>query len=325
MGNGTSLYDFVIIGGGPGGMTAGLYMGRGEAKTLLLNKGALGGMVLMTTRYDNFPGFPGGIESFELAMRFEQHMREYGVQVEMDNVTSLRLLGQGPLFEIIGESAIYYAKAVVVASGSMPKLLEAPGTAKLFGRGVSICAVCDGAFYRGKDVAVVGGGDSAVEEAVYLTRFANSVTIIHRRNELRANPHAAEEAFKNPKVHIIWDSVVEEVIGEVKVQGVRIKNVKTGENSILDVSGLFIYIGATGNTEFIELPVEKNAEGYIKTNYLGQTNIPGLFAVGDVRDEPFKQAIIACGHGASAALIAEKYLNTIPDDVLAAFSQPQEK
>jgi len=321
MGDGIDLYDIVIIGGGPGGMTAGLYAGRGQARTLLINKGALGGMVLMTTRYDNFPSYPGGIECFELAQRFEEHMREFGVLVEMDNVETLRYYKDGPLFEVVGDEATYVCKAVIVATGSNPKLLDAPGTRKLFGRGVSICAVCDGAFYRGKDVAVVGGGDSAVEEGVYLTRFANSVKIIHRRNELRANPQAAEEAFKNSKVHIVWDSVVEEILGETKVEGVNIRNVKTGEITKLDVSGIFMYIGATGNTEFIEMPVEKNTEGYIKTNLQAETNIPGLFAVGDVRDEPFKQAIIACGHGASAALMAEKYIKTISKEALDGFSQ----
>jgi thioredoxin reductase (NADPH) len=321
MGNGNNLYDIVIIGGGPGGMTSGLYAARGEAKTLLINKGALGGMVLMTVKYDNFPSYPGGVESFELAQRLEEHMREFAIQVEMDNVATLRHYGNGPLFEIVCDEGNYVSKSVIVATGSMPKLLDAPGTTKLFGRGVSICAVCDGAFYRGKDVAVVGGGDSAVEEGIYLTRFANSVRIIHRRNELRASPLSSDEAFKNPKVHFVWDSVVTEVLGENKVEGVNIKNVKTGEISKLDVSGVFIYIGATGNTGFIELPVEMNAEGYIRTSLQGETNIPGLFAVGDVRDEPFKQAIIACGHGASASLMAEKYIKTIPKDVLEGFSQ----
>ena len=206
------------------------------AKTLLINRGALGGMVLMTPRYENFPGYPGGVESFELAQRFEHHMLEFGVEVEMDSVEELRFLDGGPLFEIVGEGATYYAKSVIVATGSSPRLLEAPGTKRLFGRGVSICAVCDGAFYKGKKVCVVGGGDSAVEEGIYLTKFAESVHVIHRRDELRANPSSAEEAFENPKMHFVWDSVVDEVLGTEKVLGVKIKNVKTGAISDLDVS-----------------------------------------------------------------------------------------
>jgi thioredoxin reductase (NADPH) len=314
------LFDVVIIGGGPGGMTAGLYCGRGRARTLLINKGALGGMMLLTTRYENFPGYPGGIETFELSSRFERHMLEHGVQVKMDNVTALRHLDAGPLFEIAGEAATYYGKSVIVATGSTPKMLDCKGAKKLFGRGVSICAVCDGAFYKGKDVAVVGGGDSAVEEAVYLTKFASSVRIIHRRNELRACRNAQRDAFENPKVSFVWDSVVDEVKGEDRVTGVVVRNVKTGEVSDLDVAGVFVYIGASGNSDFIELDVNRNTDGYIKCTTFGETNIPGLFAVGDIRDEPFKQAIIAAGHGASSALMVEKYLKTIPKDVIEKFA-----
>jgi thioredoxin reductase (NADPH) len=315
------LFDVVIIGGGPGGMTAGLYCGRGTARTLLINKGALGGMMLMTTRYENFPGYPGGIETFELSSRFEQHMLEYGVKVEMDNVTALRHLDAGPLFEIVGESGTYYGKAVIVATGSTPKMLPCDGAKRLFGRGVSICAVCDGAFYRGKNVAVVGGGDSAVEEGVYLTKFADSVRIIHRRNELRACPNVQKEAFENPKVSFIWDSVVKDVKGENRVTGLVIRNVKTGVISEINADGLFVYIGASGNSDFIELDVNRNADGYIKCTAHGETNIPGLFAAGDIRDEPFKQAIIAAGHGASAALLLDKYMKTIPKDVIDKFTR----
>jgi thioredoxin reductase (NADPH) len=320
MAESTRLYDVIIIGGGPGGMTAGLYTARGMASTLLINRGALGGMVLLTTRYENFPGYPGGVESFELAQRFEQHMLEFGVEVEMDTIEELRHLGDGPLFELVGGDTTYRAAAVIVATGSTPRLLDAPGTRKLFGRGVSICAVCDGAFYRGKNVAVVGGGDSAVEEGVYLTKFADSVTIIHRRDQLRASPASAEEAFKNPKIHFMWDSVVDEILGTEKVLGAKVRNVKTGAVTDIDVSGVFVYIGATGNSEFIKLGVEKTDDGYLKTGRLGETNIPGLFGVGDIRDEPFKQAIIASGHGAATALLVEKYLRTIPKKILDEYA-----
>jgi thioredoxin reductase (NADPH) len=319
MANLPDLYDVVIIGGGPGGMTAALYSARGESKTLIVCKGALGGTMLMTQHYQNFPGYPGGVATFELAQRFEKHMMEFGPKFEMDDVTALRYFEGGPLFEVVGDNATYVGKTVIVATGSTPKLLDAPGLRKLFGRGVSTCAVCDGAFYRGKDVAVVGGGDSAVEEAIYLTRFASSVKLIHRRNEFRACPSVVKAAFDNPKIEFVLESVIEEVYGQTKVEGLRVKHVKTGKEKKLDVTGLFVYVGASGNSEFIELEIDKTPEGYIKTNAHGETNIPGLFAIGDVRDEPYKQAVIACGHAAAAALTAEKYVKAIPVEVFAKF------
>ncbi|MFH1675814.1 MAG: FAD-dependent oxidoreductase [bacterium] len=314
-----NLYDLIIIGGGPGGMTAGIYAARGGMKSMLVDKGALGGAVLMSARYENFPGYPGGINSFELAQRFEQHLRQFDIKIVTDQIISLKYFGTGPIFELIGESAVYYSKTIVLATGSTPRPLKAKGAKNLFGRGVSTCAVCDGAFYKGKKVAVVGGGDAAVEEGTYLTKFADSVTIIHRRDELRAKPEVAKEVFDNPKVSFIWDSVVEEVLGEGKVTGAMVRNVKTNECSKIDIDGVFVYIGSSANTEFIELPLDKDEWGYVKTECLGETNIPGLYAVGDVRQEPFNQAIIACGQGAQAALMADKYIKTIPHEALKEF------
>jgi len=310
------LYDIAIIGGGPGGMTAGMYAGRSLLKTLVVDKGALGGAILLSERLENFPGFPGGIASFELAQRMETHLKQHDVDVIMDDIRALRFLDGGPLFELVGDEGKYHAKSVIVASGSNPRLLKAKGARELLGKGVSTCAVCDGAFYKGKDLAVVGGGDAACEEGAYLTRFARSVVIIHRRDQLRARPDKAKEAIENPKVSFAWDSVVEEVLGKDKVEGVMIRNVKTNELTKLDVAGLFVYIGSTGNTGFIDLPLEKDEWDYIKAGALNETNVPGLFAIGDVRWEPFKQAIIACGQGAQASLMAERYIKTIPKEVL---------
>ncbi len=293
-------------------MTAGLYAARGRTKCLLLEKAALGGTVLLASQFDNFPGYPGGIQTFELADRMEEHLREYEIEIKTEMVTALRHLGDGPLFELIGEEATYHAKAVILATGGTPRRLPAEGADRLFGRGVSTCAVCDGAFYKDKDVVVIGGGDSAVEEAVYLTRFVRSVRVIHRRDELRAKPEYGQMAFENPKVDFIWDSVVTEVKGDQRVEGVVIRNVKTDELTELEIDGVFVYVGSTGNTEFVELSVDTDQYGYVRASAHGETNIPGLFAVGDVRDEPFKQAIIACGQGCQAALMAEKYINTIP-------------
>lgn len=316
---GPELYDVAIIGGGPGGITAGLYAARGEMKCILMDKGALGGTMLLASRYDNFPGYPGGIQTFELAQAMEDHLREYKIDINLEHVTALKYLGDGPLFEIVGESANYHAKSVVIATGGTPRPLPAEGAEKFFGRGVSTCAVCDGAFYKGKKVAVVGGGDSAVEEAVYLTRYVDSVSIIHRRDELRAKPELQRRAFENSKVEIIWDSVVVQVKGDDKVSGIVVSNVKTDELTDVEVDGVFVYVGSTGNTEFIELEIDKDEYGYIRTDKMGASNIPGLFAVGDVRGEPFKQAIIACGQGCQASLMAGKYINEIPGEILKSY------
>ena len=311
------LYDVAIIGGGPGGMTAAIYAGRGLLKTLIIDKGALGGAVLLSSKFDNFPGFPGGISGFDLAQRIQKQMEEYDVTFEMDNVTSIKHLEGGPLFEIVCDDGTFHAKALIMASGSNPRPLIVKGAKGKLGKGISTCAVCDAAFYKGKAVAVVGGGDAAVEESSYLTKFVSSVTIIHRRDELRARPIYQKEALENPKIMVQWDSVVEEVLGDQVVEGVVVKNVKTGELTTLDVTGLFVYIGATGNTEFVDVEVEKDDWGYIKATALCETNVPGMYAIGDVRWEPFKQAIIACGQGAQAALMADKYIKTIPKEVLA--------
>lgn len=313
------LYDVAIIGGGPGGMTAGIYSGRGLLKTLVIDKGALGGAVLLSERFDNFPGFPGGISSFELAQRMEEQLREYNVDIVLDDIKSLRFLDDTPLFKLIGNEKTYYAKSVILASGSTPRPLKAKGAKDLLGKGISVCAVCDGAFYRDMDVAVVGGGDSAVEEAIYLTKFVNSVRIIHRRDQLRARTEIANEAMKHPKISFVWDSLVEEVMGDDRVTGIKVRNVKTDEITELDVSGVFVYIGATGNTSFIDVPLGLDKWGYVMVQHLGETNIPGLYAIGDVRWEPYKQAIIACGQGAQAALTADKYIKTIPDEILEKY------
>jgi len=310
------FYDIAIIGGGPGGMTAAIYAGRSLLKTMIVDKGALGGAVLLSSRFENFPGFPGGVDSFELADRMEKQMKEHAVDHFMDNIISLRLYEGGPLFEMVGDERRYFSKSIILASGSNPRPLKVKGAKDLLGKGISTCAVCDGSFFKGKPIAVVGGGNSAVEEAIYLTKFASSVTIIHRRDELRAVKHVAEEAAGNEKIHFAWDSVVEEVKGTDRVEGLILKNVNTGELSDLDVKGVFVYIGATGNTDFVHLPVEKDHWGYIKAGCFGETNIPGLYAIGDVRWEPYKQAIIACGQGATASLEADKYIKTIGQDVL---------
>jgi thioredoxin reductase (NADPH) len=313
------LYDIAIIGGGPGGITAGIYSGRGLLKTLVIDKMALGGAVLLSARFDNFPGFPGGVESWELAQRMEQQLREHEVDIEIDDVQELNFLDGGPLFELVCLEKTYRAKSVILASGSIPTPLKVPGARDLLGRGVSTCAVCDGAFYRDKPVAVVGGGNSAVEEGIYLTTFASKVTIIHRRDELRAREALAKKAFEHPKVEFLWDSVVDEVLGDEKVTGLKIKNVKTEEISQLDVEGVFVYIGAIGNTGYVKIPVEMDKRGYIKAGALNETNIPGLFAIGDVRWEPFKQAVIACGQGAQASLMADKYIKDLPKELLARY------
>jgi len=313
------LYDIAIIGGGPGGITAGIYAGRGLLKTLVVDKMAIGGAVLLSARFDNYPGFPGGIDSWELAQRMEQQLREHDVDIQIDDVTELKLLDGGPMFELVGTEKTYYAKAVIIGTGSIPEPLKVPGAKDKLGRGISTCAVCDGAFYKDKEIAVVGGGNSAVEEGMYLTKFASKVYIIHRRDQLRARESLANEAKEHPKVEILWDTVITEVVGDEKVSGAKIKNVKTEKITDLKVDGIFVYIGATGNTKFVKVPVEMDKRGYIKAGCLNETNIPGLFAIGDVRWEPYKQAIIAAGQGAQASLTADKYIKEIPKEIIAKY------
>jgi thioredoxin reductase (NADPH) len=300
------MYDVLIIGAGPAGLTAGIYTARGGLKTGIIEMGMPGGQAAATEMIENYPGFPEGIGGFELMNKFHQQALAYGAEFIFEQVQHLDLIGE--IKKVSTDSQIYESRAVIIAAGSKPRLLGVPGEDIFHGRGVSYCATCDGAFFRGKKVAVVGGGDAALEEGAYLTKFADEVTIVHRRAGFRAAQIAVERVKKNPKVRFELDTVVEEVIGSEKVEAVKLFNLKTKETKILGVDGVFIYVGTQPNKKFSsgELTVEER--GYIITDDLLRTNIPGVYAAGDIRATPLRQVATAVGDGALAAVEVEKFL-----------------
>jgi len=295
-------YDVVIVGGGPAGLTAGIYTQRAMLKTLLLERGVVGGQILVTDLIENYTGFPE-VTGAELSQKLESHARKFGLEIRNEEVISV-LEEEG--FKLVKTNThSYQAGAVIVASGTTPRRLGVPGEREFTGMGVSYCATCDGFFFRDKNVFVVGGGDSAITEALYLSKIASSVTVIHRRDKLRAEKILQERAFQNPKIGFIWDTVVEEIRGKDTVESLLVRNVKTGEKRALPADGVFIYIGLTANTDFVD--VEKN-NGFIVTNEKMETSTPGIFAAGDCRDTVLRQIATAVGDGAIAAVSAERYL-----------------
>ena len=309
------VYDLIILGGGPSGLAAAMYAGRAAMSVLLIDKGALGGMCNMTEKIDNYPGYPDGIAGSELAMAFEKHVRKYVPEnrIIFDVVTSLTVSPEDHCVKFIGtDSQSYRAHSVIIATGSTPKPLPIEDHNKWLGRGLSYCAVCDGAFYKGKPVLVVGGGNAAIEEGMFLTRFASKVTVIHRRDELRATPIVQEEAFATPGMEFAWNSVVVSLHGEPTLQEVKIVDVKTGEQRRIPANGLFVYIGSSPNSDFVKIKgLQMDESGYFITDENMCVGIPGLFATGDIRAFPLRQITISCGNGAVAALMAERYLHDL--------------
>ena len=299
-------YDVVIIGGGPAGLTAGIYAGRAQLKTVIVEKGLPGGQIAQTDEVENYPGFPEGISGPELASRMVRQAEKFGARIVMDEVLGLEKAEGGYL--VRGYERNYRARAVIVATGANPRRLGVPGEDKFYGRGVSTCATCDGFFYRDKEVVVVGGGDAAVEEGIFLTKFARKVTLVHRRDELRANKVAQKRAFQNPKMHFLFSHVVTEILGEDQVTGVRLKNLKTGEEYVYPTDGVFVFIGHEPNTAFLKGVVELRPDGYIAVRDEGFTSEPGIFAAGDVADPIYRQLTTSVGAGTRAAMMAERYL-----------------
>ncbi len=298
--------DLIIVGGGPAGLTAGLYATRSRIDTLLLEKLTPGGQVVTTALVENYPGFEKGISGPELVAKMEKQARRFGLKVEIRQVDRIAL--EGGLKKVIADDREWLAKAIIVATGAEPSRLGVPGEEELRGRGVSYCATCDGPFFRDKEVVVIGGGDSAVEEAVYLTRFAKRVRIIHRRDQLRAAKVSQERAFSNEKVEVVWDTVVTRINGEQFVQSLDVKNVRTGRESNLQVSGVFLYVGIKPNSEIFDFAIETDEGGFLRTDDNMQTSVDGIYAVGDVRSKQLRQIVTAAGEGAAAAFAAEKYL-----------------
>ncbi len=304
------VYDVVIIGAGPGGLTAGIYAGRSRLKTLIFERLSPGGQIAVSDEVDNYPGFPDGISGKELTDRMEKQATRFGAKIVPDEVR--KISKKESLFEIeTAANGTIKCKAVIIATGADPVKLPVPEEEKFRGRGISYCATCDAAFFKDKVVAVVGGGDTAIADAIYLTKFAKEVIVVHRRNELRAVKALQEEAFSNPKIKFQWDSVSTHVLGENKVEGLEVKNVKTGEKTVLNVDGIFVAIGTVPNSEIVKELVELTDRGFIKTNQNRETSLPGMFAVGDVRDTPLRQVVTAAGDGAIAEFSAENYIKNL--------------
>ena len=310
---GAEVFDVVIVGAGPAGLTAAIYASRGRLKTAVLERNMAGGQIALTDLVENYPGFPEGISGFDLSQKMKEQAEKFGAEMhEIEGVSELRADPQGG-YVVVTDREELRARAVILAPGVEPRRSGIPGEAEFIGRGVSWCATCDGALYRGRTVAVIGGGDSAVEEGMFLTKFAEKVYLVHRRDELRAAPIAQERAFANPRFEFVWDSIPKRIDGSEMVEDLEVENVKTGERSKLPVNGVFMYIGQIPNTEWLKGTVDIDEYGYIVTDGLLRTELPGVFACGDARANPLKQIVMAVGEGALAAVQAERYLDQLDD------------
>lgn len=298
--------DVVIIGGGPAGLSAGIYAARADLKTVMLERGMPGGLAASTEFIENYPGFTEGIGGPELGMQMLGQAQRFGLEVKYTNVESINR--NDNIFTISTDDGELKSRTVIIATGAKPRMPGYRGEHEYHGRGVSYCATCDGAFFRDKKVAVVGGGDAAVEEALFLTKFAEKVYIIHRRGELRATKYVQQKARGNNKIEFVWHSVVEEINGDATVSGLAVKDVRTGQISTIAVDGVFIYIGNDPSIELVKDMVELDEKGYIITDDEMRTSTPGLFAAGDVRSKSLRQVVTAVADGAIAAVAAEKYL-----------------
>ena len=304
-------YDVVILGGGPAGLSAAIYAARGAAKTAIIDISMLGGQPSNYLELENYPGF-GKIGGYDMMEKFEEHADMFNIdKYPMQEIQNIDLLSDVKTIETL--DTVYRTKTVIIATGAQARKLGIPGEKEFLGRGVSYCAVCDGAFYRDKVVAVVGGGNAAVEEGAYLTKFAKKVYIIHRRDTLRADKIAQERAFKNEKIEFVYDTIPLEIQGNDCVEKIVVKNVKTGETSEIKVDGVFPYIGFTPNIDYINAQVEQDEAGFIVTDETMQTSVKGVFAVGDVRTTPLRQVITAAADGAVAGCYAVKYLEEVEE------------
>lgn len=299
-------YDLIIIGAGPAGLTAGLYGSRAGLKTLVLEKAMPGGQAALTERIENYPGYPQGVGGPELMMSFMEQATRFGVEYKTEEVTDLQVGGKEKFIETSENR--YMARTLILAPGAHPRFLGIPGEKEFHGRGVSYCATCDGAFFPNKKVAVVGGGDSAVEEAIFLTKYAREVVLVHRRDRLRAARVLQERIQSHPKVRLIMSNTVEKISGKNSVENILLRNVDTGETAVEEVDGVFVFVGYVPNTSFLRETVDVNDQGYIITSNYLQTSVPGVFAAGDARVKFLRQVSTAVGDGAEAAMAAERYI-----------------
>lgn len=303
-------YDLVIIGGGPAGLTAGLYAARAKLNVLLLEKTVPGGQILVTDWIENYPGFPEGLSGADLVMKMSEQTQKFGLPIESDEVQSVDFSRPVKALHLNGKTI--YTHTVIITTGASPRKLGIPGEDRFYGKGVSFCATCDAPFYRDRVVAAVGGGDTAVQESIYLTRFAKKVYLIHRRDQLRAEKILQERAFKNEKIELVWDSVVTDIIGGLtNVEKIAVKNVKTGETRQLAVDGCFIWVGIEPNTLFLGDAVELDEWGFVKVNSRMETSVSGVYAAGDVRNTPLRQIVTAVGDAAIAVFSAQHYIENL--------------
>ena len=296
----------LILGSGPAGFAAALYAARAELAPVVLTGMQLGGQAALTYTIENYPGFPEGVGGAQLGELFQKQAEHFGTRVEFDTANKVDLSARP--FKVTTDAGEYQAETLVVTTGASPIHLNIPGEDTLLGRGVSYCATCDGAFFKDKKVVVVGGGDSALEEALFITRYASSVTVIHRREELRAGAILQKRAKEHPKIQFILNTVATEIVGADKMESVRFKNVQTGEETLFEADGIFIFIGHTPNTQIFEGQLKMDGHGYIEANHLMETSVPGVFAAGEAADPHFRQVVTSAGMGAAAAIQATRFL-----------------
>jgi thioredoxin reductase (NADPH) len=306
------VYDVIIIGAGPAGLAAAIYSSRARLNTLLIEKNGCGGQMTVTDLLENYPGFNGGINGFDLALKLEEQAKEFGAEIIYDEVVSLQ---DGNIKKVVTVNNSYQTKTIIVASGTHVKKMNIPGESAFIGKGVSFCATCDAPFYKDKDVVVIGGGDSAIQEAIYLSKFAKNVTIVHRKDSLKATKILQERLLSYSNISIMYNSVPNEIIGTNSIEKIRITNIKTSQEQELNANGVFVFIGLLPNTAFIT-NISLDDEGYVITDENMRTSIVGIFACGDVRKKQLRQVVTATSDGAQAAVSAGQYLETLWKDFL---------
>lgn len=303
------MYDLIIIGGGPAGLTAGLYTARARLNVVLLERLAPGGQVLTTDWVENYPGFPDGISGFELVEKMKTQVENFGLAIQLEEVVEMELSPEKKV--VVTNKGKFETKTLILATGATPRKLGIEGEELLTGKGVSYCATCDGPFYRDQEVVVVGGGDTALEEAIFLTRFASKIYLAHRRDKLRAIKLLQDRAMAQEKIEFIWDTIPVKILGENGVEGVELKNVKTEKVVRKDAQGIFIFVGTQPNSELIKGTVNQDETGFILTNENMETSVAGVFAAGDIRSKPWRQISTAVGEGATASFFVERYLENL--------------